>query len=198
MDTLEVLPYDWLKKNGVKFNEITVRYMGNTPEAVEAFKAGALDFICTIQPYVAGLLHDVKGSVLLSDGVDIYGPRYTDCVLAARSSLIERQPEDLKALIKAMLKAQLMFEQQREEILKELVGPYYKTSLENARIGAEKQPPCVDQRAQTDFILGRVDSIIEMGYIKKKPGRDAIDWTLLEEAIKEVPEVYSQLKYKAA
>jgi NitT/TauT family transport system substrate-binding protein len=73
MDTLEVLPYDWLKKNGVKFNEITVRYIGNTPEAVEAFKAGALDFICTIQPYVAGLLHDVKGSVLLSDGVDIYG-----------------------------------------------------------------------------------------------------------------------------
>jgi hypothetical protein len=83
-----------------------------------------------------------------------------------------------------------------------LVGPYYKTSLENARIGAEKQPPCVDQRAQTDFILGRVDSIIEMGYemgyIKKKPGRDAIDWTLLEQAIKEVPEVYSQLNYKAA
>ena len=118
--------------------------------------------------------------------------------MAARSSLIERQPEDLKALIKAMLKAQLMFEQQREEILKELVGPYYKTSLENARIGAEKQPPCVDQRAQTDFILGRVDSIIEMGYIKKKPGRDAIDWTLLEQSIKEVPEVYSQLKYKAA
>ena len=35
MDTLEVLPYDWLKKN-VAFNEITVRYMGNTPEAVEA------------------------------------------------------------------------------------------------------------------------------------------------------------------
>ena len=46
MDTLEVLPYDWLKKNGVAFNEITVRYMCNSPEAVEAFKAGALDFIC--------------------------------------------------------------------------------------------------------------------------------------------------------
>jgi len=197
MDTLEVLPYDWLKKNGVAFNEITVRYMGNTPEAVEAFKAGALDFICTIEPYASGLLNDVKGSVMLSNGVDIYGPRYTDCVLAARTSLIEQNPEDLKALIKAMLKAQLLFEQQREEILGELVGAYYKTSLENARVGAQKQPPCVDQRAQTDFILGRVESIIEMGYIKNKPGRDAIDWTFLEQAIKEVPEVYSQLKYKA-
>jgi NitT/TauT family transport system substrate-binding protein len=198
MDTLEVLPYDWLKKNGVKFSDITVRYMGNTPEAVEAFKAGALDFICTIEPYASALLNDVKGSVLLSNGVDIYGPHYTDCVLAARTSVIEEHPEDLKALIKGMLKAQLMFEQQREQILSELVGTYYKTSLETARIGAQRQPPCVDQRAQTDFILGRVDSILEMGYIKKKPGHDAIDWTLLEKAIKEVPEVYSQLKYKSA
>jgi NitT/TauT family transport system substrate-binding protein len=119
-------------------------------------------------------------------------------VLAARTSVIEEHPEDLKALIKGMLKAQLMFEQQREQILGELVGTYYKTSLENARIGAQKQPPCVDQRAQTDFILGRVDTILEMGYIKKKPGGDAIDWMLLEAAIKEVPEVYSQLKYKSA
>jgi NitT/TauT family transport system substrate-binding protein len=37
-----------------------------------------------------------------------------------------------------------------------------------------------------------------MGYIKKKPGHDAIDWTLLEQAINEVPEVYPQLKYKSA
>jgi len=198
MDTLEVLPYDWLKKRGVSFRDINVRYMGNTPEAVEAFKAGALDMICTIEPYGTALLNDVKGSVMLSDGTDIYGPRYTDCVLAARTSLIEQHPEDLKALLKAMLKAQLLFEQQREEILGELVGPYYKTSLENARIGAQKQPPCVDQRAQTDFILGRVESIIEMGYIKNKPGPDAIDWTFLEQAINEVPEVYSQLNYKAA
>ena len=123
------------------------------------------------------LQNDVKGSVMLSNGVDIYGPRYTDCVLAARSSLIEQHPEDF---------------------LGELVGPHDKTSLENARIGAQKQPPCVDQRAQTEYILGRVESIIEMGYIKNKPGHDAIDWTFLEQAIKEVPEVYSQLQNKAA
>ncbi len=38
-----MLPYDWLKKHGVAFKDINVRYMGNTPEAVEAFKAGAID-----------------------------------------------------------------------------------------------------------------------------------------------------------
>ena len=61
MDTLEVLPYDWLKKNGVKFGGFTVRYMGNTPEAVEAFKAGAIDFICTIGELRLGAAQRCEG-----------------------------------------------------------------------------------------------------------------------------------------
>ena len=82
--------------------------------------------------------------------------------------------------------------------LKELVGKYYKTSMENAKIAQGKQPAIVDARSQTDFILQRTDSVMEMGYIKKKPGRDAIDWTLLEEVIKENPDLYGKLKYKSA
>jgi len=196
MDTLEVLPYDWLKKHKVSFNDINVRYMGNTPEAVEAFKAGALDIICTIEPYGSALLHDVKGSVKLSDGTDIYGNGYTDCVLAVRNDLIKQNPTGIKALLKGMMKAQRMAETQPEEALKILVGPYYKTSIENARIAMNKQRSVVDARSQTQFILDRVESIKEMGYIKSKPGRDAIDWTLLEAAIAENKDLWSELKYK--
>ena len=198
MDTLEVMPYDWFKKNNVSFKDITVRYMGNTPEAVEAFKAGALDMICTIEPYGTALLNDVKGSVKLSDGTDIYGHGYTDCVLAVRNELIKQSPDGLKALIKGMMKAQLMAETKPDETLKILVGPYYKTSMENAKLAMSKQPSVVDARSQTQFILDRTDSLLEMGYITKKPGRDAIDWTLLEAVIAENKELYGQLKYKAA
>ena len=198
MDTLEVLPYEWLKKHGVSFRDINVRYMGNTPEAVEAFKAGALDMICTIEPYGTALLHDVKGSVMLSDGTDIYGKGYTDCVLAARSELIATSPAAIKTLIKGMMKAQHMAESDPEAVLKILVGPYYKTSIENARIAMAKQPSVVDARSQTQFILDRTNSILEMGYIKNKPGRDAIDWTILEQAIAENKELYDGLKYKSA
>jgi NitT/TauT family transport system substrate-binding protein len=198
MDTLEVLPYDWLKKRGVNFRDINVRYMGNTPEAVEAFKAGALDMICTIEPYGTALLNDVKGSVMLSDGIDIYGPGYTDCVLAVRETLIKENAAGIKSLLKGMMKAQHLAETQPDEVLKLLVGPYYKTSMENARIAMSKQPSVVDARAQTDFILDRVNSLAEMGYIKKKPGREAIDWTLLEQVIAENKPLYDQLKYKSA
>jgi len=135
---------------------------------------------------------------MLTDGTDLYGKGYTDCVLAARSSLVKDNPTGLKAIIKAMMQAQYDAETQADEVLKELVGKYYKTSMENAKIAKGKQPAVVDARSQTDFILQRVDSVIEMGYIKKKPGRDAIDWTLLEEVIKENPDLYSKLKYKSA
>jgi NitT/TauT family transport system substrate-binding protein len=198
LDTLEVMPYDWLKKNGVSFKDVTVRYMGNTPEAVEAFKAGAIDWICTIEPYGSALLNDVKGSHKLSDGTDIYGKGYTDCVLACRADLIKQNPAGLKALIKGMMKAQLMAETNPDEALGKLVGTYYKTSMANAKIAQGKQPAVVDARSQTQFILDRTDSIMEMGYIKKKPGRDAIDWTLLEAVIAENKDLYDKLKYKAA
>jgi NitT/TauT family transport system substrate-binding protein len=197
-NTLEVLPYDWMKKNGVPYKDVTVRYMDSIGDMVAAFKAGSIDIASTIEPYGSALLNDVKGSVLLSDGVDIYGPEYTDCVLAASTALLAKDPGSVKALIKAMLKAQLLWEQDREGLLAELVGTYYKTSLEDARIGGLAQPAKVDQRAQTGFILNRVESVMALGYVKKKPGGDAIDWSYLEAAIAEIPDVYAKLKYKSA
>jgi len=193
-----VLPYDWFKKNGVAFKDINVRYMGNTPEAVEAFRAGSIDMICTIEPYGTALLNDVKGSVKLSDGLDIYGKGYTDCVLAVSDELIKKNPAGLRALIKGMMTAQLMAEQEPQKTLDTLVGRYYKTSMENARIAMSKQPSVVDARNQTQFILDRVNSIQDMGYIKKKPGRESIDWTFLEQVIAENPELYGKLKFKSA
>lgn len=198
LDTLEVLPYDWCKRNGVNFKDINVRYMGNTPEAVEAFRSGSIDMICTIEPYGTALLNDVKGSVKLSDGLDIYGKGYTDCVLAVSDELIKKNPAGLRSLIKGMMQAQLMAEQEPQKTLDTLVGRYYKTSMENARITMSKQPSVVDARSQTQFILDRVESIKEMGYIKKKPGKEAIDWSFLEQVIAENPELYAKLKYKSA
>jgi NitT/TauT family transport system substrate-binding protein len=198
LDTLEVMPYDYLKKAGISFKDVKVRYMGSTPEAIEAFKAGALDWICTIEPYASALVNDVKGAVMLTDGVDMYGKGYTDCVLACRDSLIKDNPAGLKSIIKAMMQAQYDAETQTDAVLKELVGVYYKTSMENAKIAQGKQPAIVDARSQTQFILDRTDSVMEMGYIKKKPDRGAIDWTMLEQVIKENPDLYGKLKYKSA
>jgi NitT/TauT family transport system substrate-binding protein len=198
LDTLEVLPYDWLKHNGVSLKDVTVRYMGSTPEAAEAFRAGALDWIATIEPYGTALLNDVKGAVKLSDGTDLYGRGYTDCVLAARTEVIQKNPQGVKAIIKAMMQAQAMFEKDPEAVLPKLVGTYYKTSMENARLASNKQPSVVDARNQSDFILGRAQSLVEMGYAKHHPSRSIFDWSLLEQVIAENKPLYDSLKWKSA
>lgn len=198
MDSLEVMAHDWLRAHGIGVDAITVRYMGSTPEAVEAFKAGALDWICTIEPYVTALARDVAGAHVLSRGRDIYGAGYTDCVLTAQRGILERDPAAVKAVIKALMKAQHAFETEREQVLGELVGPYYKTSMENAIIASDHQFVKVDARDQTDFILERTDTLREMGYIAAAPGRDLIDWTLLEEAIAESRPLWDGLARKSA
>ena len=158
-DTLEVLPYDYLKKAGMSFKDVKVRYFNTSPELAQAFIAGAVDAICHIEPYATQCLTAVKGSSILSDGRDIYAHNYSDCVLAARTPLIEKNPKAVKAVIKAMFVAQGQAEKDPDAALKDTVGTYYKTTLEAAKLAASKQPIMVDQRNNTQFILDRAQSM---------------------------------------
>lgn len=42
---------------------------------------------------------------MLSDGTDLYGKGYSDCMLAVRTPLIEKNPAAVKAVIKALIVA---------------------------------------------------------------------------------------------
>ena len=195
-DTLEVLPYDYLKKAGLSFKDVQVRYFNTSPELAQAFIGGGVDSICHIEPYATQCLTSRKGSSVLSDGSDIYGKNYSDCVLAVRTPLIEKNPQAVKAVIKAMFLAQSQAETDIDAALRDTVGTYYKTTMEAARLAASKQPIMIDQRKNTQFILDRGQSMKELGYVKKLAPRGAIDWTLLDQVIAENKSLYAGLKLK--
>lgn len=197
-DTLEVLPYDYLKAAGMSFADVDVRYMNTSPELAQAYLGGALDAICHIEPYATQCVEGRPGSVVLSDGTDIYGPSYSDCVLAARTPLLESNPAAVTAVIKSLMEAQAQAEADIEAALAETVGTYYKTTIEAARNAAAKQPIVVDQRDQTKFIIDRGVSMNELGYVRNLPGESAFDWSFLEAAIAENAELYAALKRKSA
>ncbi|WP_264048083.1 ABC transporter substrate-binding protein [Methylobacterium flocculans] len=197
-DTLEVLPFDYLKKAGLTFRDLDVRYLDTSPELAQAFIAGAVDAICHIEPYATQCLQSRKGATLLSDGTDVYGAGYSDCVLAARTPFIEKNPAAVRAVIKALFTAQAQIESDRDAALKDTVGSYYKTTMAAAVDASAKQPVCTDQRNQTDFIIARGQSMKEMGYVKTAPGRDAFDWSLLEQVIAANRPLYDGLKLKSA
>ncbi len=196
-DTLEVLPYDYLKKAGLSFDDVQIKYMNTSPELAQAFIAGAVDAICHIEPYATQCVTSVKGASILSDGTDLYGAGYSDCVLAARTPLLEENPKAVKAIIKALMVAQSQAEKDKDAALKDTVGTYYKTTMEAAINASNKQPIVVDQRNQTQFIIDRGQSMKELGYVKTMPDKAAFDWSFLEQVISENKDLYGSLKLKS-
>jgi NitT/TauT family transport system substrate-binding protein len=197
-DTLEVLPYDYLKKAGLAFKDVKVAYFNTSPELAAAFINGGIDAVCHIEPYATQCLTSRKGATVLTDGKDVYGSNYADCVLAARIPMIEKNPAAIKAVIKAMFVAQSQAEKDPAAALRDTVGTYYKTSMEAATLAQSKQPVMIDQRHNAKFFAERSQSMIEMGYVKKAMPNSALDWRLIEQVIAENKPLYDSLKLKAA
>jgi NitT/TauT family transport system substrate-binding protein len=197
-DTLEMLPYDYLKKAGMSFADVKVRYFGTSPELAQAFIAGSIDAMCHIEPYATQALKARPGAVQLSNGVDVYGANYTDCVLAVRSKLLTENRGAVKALIRAMMVAQQQEEQDRAAAVRDTVGKYFKASYDATLDAAGKQPPMVDQRGNASFILQRAQNLKDLRYIKRLPDANIFDWGPLSEVIKENADLYAQLKLKSA
>lgn len=189
-DTLEVLPYDWLKKHGVAWTDVDVRYFGTSPEMAQAFIAGQVDFICHSEPYATQAQKGVPGAHLLSDGTDVYGPLYTDCVIAASDRVIGEYRDELKVLIKALLMAQRDSERDRPAAVRETTGTYYKADYETVLDASTKQPLMIDQRSRQQFMLDRVQSCLELGYITNAVDESLFDWSLLDEVVAENAELY--------
>lgn len=196
-DTLEMLPLDYLKKAGMSFADVQVRYFGTSPELAQAFIGGSIDAMCHIEPYATQALASRKGAVKLSDGIDVYGPLYTDCVLAVRSKLIQENRPAVKALIKAMMMGQHFEETEREDAIKLSTPKYFKTSFEAALDASTKQPGMIDQRKNQDFILNRAQNLKDLRYIKALPTTEIFDWSMLNEIIAENGDLYSKLKLKS-
>jgi NitT/TauT family transport system substrate-binding protein len=193
-----MLPYDYLKKAGMSFKDVQVRYFGTSPELAQAFISGSVDSMCHIEPYATQALNARSGAVKLSDGKDVYGPNYTDCVLAVRNPLLKENPAAVKAVIKGLLVAQQQAEQDREAAVKDTVGTYFKTSFEDALDASTKQPNIVDQRTKAQFMLDRAVGMKDLGYVKTLPDQKIFDWSLLEKVIAENQDLYHSLKAKSA
>jgi NitT/TauT family transport system substrate-binding protein len=192
-DTLEVMPYDWLKTHGVAFTDMDVRFFGSVPELTDTFIAGNIDAICQIEPYATKALEGVPGAHLLSDGTDLYGPRYTDCVIAASDRVIQEHRDKVKVLIKALMIAQHDSEKDRVSAIRDTVGTYYKADFDTVLNASTSQYLMIDQRPNQQFMIDRAKSVAELGYISGPLDESMFDWSMLEEVVAENRDLYRSL-----
>ena len=90
-DTLEVLPYDYLKKAGLSFKDVKVRYFNTSPELATAFINGGIDAVCHIEPYATQCQTSRAGqaetdpAAALRDTVGTYYKTSMEAATAAQS-----------------------------------------------------------------------------------------------------------------
>ncbi|WP_088889391.1 ABC transporter substrate-binding protein [Leptolyngbya ohadii] len=195
-DTLDIIVYDYLKKNNMEYKDVNMVYFGDSTEMLNAYLAGQVDAISSIEPYATKAKTSTNGNIL-GDGVDLYGANYPDCVVAARNEWIEKEPELVKNVIRTFFESQYEIENNFKTAAETTVGKYYKTDLESLLKAAQAQPPGVDIRDKKDFMFSRADSMLALNYINKKPDENFVNFTLLDEVIKESPELWNRVKVKA-
>ena len=193
-DTLEMVAYDYLKRAGMSFDDVQMKYLDTSPELAQAFIAGEIDAMSHIEPYATQGVKARRGATVLSNGTDIYGKEYSDCVLATSDELFEQRPQEVKALIKALMLAQRQSEEDLAAAAKLATGKYYKTDYSSVLDAASKQKQKVDQRDQPKLILNSARNLQELDYIQEVPGREIFDFSLLEEVIAENSELYESLE----
>jgi NitT/TauT family transport system substrate-binding protein len=195
-DTLDIVVYDYLKQKGMTYKDVNMQYFGDGTELNNSFVAGQIDAVSTVEPYATFVEDAVKGN-RLGDGLDIYGQGYPDCVVAVRKELIQKDPALVMDLIRTFLEAEYEVENNFEEAAKTTIDKYYKTDMNALVKSAKAQPPGIDIRDQRGFMFSRAQSMKELNYIQKDPDQDLIDFTLLEQVIKESPDLWGKLKVHA-
>lgn len=195
-DTLEVVVYDYLKREGMSYSDVEMVYIADATEATNAYIAGQVDAISSIEPYATQAQKVTQGNIL-GDGRDLYGDGYPDCVLAASTELIEKEPAIVKQAIMTFFEAQYQIENDFKKAAETTIGKYYKTEMDSLLTAAQAQPPGVDIRQHKDFMFGRAQSMKEMGYITSDPADGFVNFALLEEVISEQPELWERVKTKS-
>jgi NitT/TauT family transport system substrate-binding protein len=195
-DTLDIIVYDYLKQNNMSYQDVEMVYFGDSTEMLNAYLAGQVDALSSIEPYATKAKNSTNGNIL-GDGIDLYGAYYPDCVLAARNEWIQNEPELVKNVIRTFFESQYDIENNFEDAAKTTIDKYYKTDMESLLQAAMAQPPGVDIRDKKDFMYSRAESMLALNYINKEPDENFVNFTLLDEVITESPELWDRVKVKA-
>lgn len=196
-DTLEMLLYTALQDNGLSYKDLEVSYFTSGAEMMDAFATGRVQAITHVEPYATQAVQKFGGKKLAS-GKDVWKGDHPDCVLTVSGKVLKENPALVKGVIRAMLRAQLRIETDREATVKEAHGKYYKADLADVLMAAEAQPPGVDIRSNLPFMQARFQDLQKLNYVKGDKTADGlIDLSLLKEVVKEDAELLSKLKFKS-
>lgn len=177
-DPMEVLLHDLLVAHGL-LGSVEVVLLPTLDEAIAQWRAGEIDAVTLAQPYVDLLVGE--GGVLLSDGRDQWGEEYPDTVLVSSARLLAEQPDVVRGVVRAMLRAQDVIRADLRGALATARRHFPGFSIDELATAVADQPTCIDIVGLRQVVSARWTTLIELGLVE--PGRTypprAMDFTVL-------------------
>lgn len=166
LDTLELVGYGTLSKNGKSYNDYDMTFFNSMVGMGEAIANARVD-VCTLaQPYAESVVRET-GAVYLTDSNSVWGPEAADCVVTTKEDTSNRRGEALAAYLKVLQQSADSFNQDFEAALDDL-QPIYGAPREILRVALKRQfPNPVISAAGVAGLHQGVRYLIELGYLKE-------------------------------
>ncbi|MEZ0339651.1 ABC transporter substrate-binding protein [Mycobacterium sp. pV006] len=186
-DPMEVLLHDVLAAAGLAMTDVEIRYFDVLDDAIEAFTAGDLAALTLAEPY-AGRVRAAGGHVL-SGGTDVWGYPFPDTTLVASRRFLRERPEQVRAAIRAMLRAYDVIVADLPGSLRHAQKYFPGYGLEELVDAVGRQPSMVDIRHLIDVVYGRWDTVRSLALVPEDAEfpLHAVDLDLLNAELATVP-----------
>jgi NitT/TauT family transport system substrate-binding protein len=156
-DPMEVLLHDVLAAAGLGMAEVDLRYFDVLDDAIKAWRAGELAALSLAEPF-AGRLR-AEGAHILSDGTELWGDPFPDTVLVASARFLRERPDQVRAAIRAMLRAEALIHADPRAALQHALEFYPGFEIDELAAAVVCQPSRVDIRELVPIVFARWDSL---------------------------------------
>jgi len=186
-DPMEVLLHDVLAADGLGVNDVRLRYFDGLEESIEAFRRGELAALTLAEPFAQRLRRE--GAHTLSDGTELWGDPFPDTVLVASAKFLRERPEQVRASIRAMLRAEALIHADPRTALRHALRFFPGFDLEELAGALTRQPSRVDIRELRAIVFGRWDSLRSLDLVPADVAapRAAVAFELLERELALIP-----------
>jgi NitT/TauT family transport system substrate-binding protein len=186
-DPMEVLLHDVLAADGLGVNDVRLRYFDGLEESIEAFRRGELAALTLAEPFAQRLRRE--GAHTLSDGTELWGDPFPDTVLVASAKFLRERPEQVRASIRAMLRAEALIHADPRTALRHALRFFPGFDLDELAGALTRQPSRVDIRELRAIVFGRWDSLRSLDLVPADVAapRAAVAFELLERELALIP-----------
>lgn len=174
LDTLELVGYGTLSKNGRSYNDYALTFFPSMVGMGQAIANASVD-VCTLaQPYAESVVRQA-GATYLTDSNSVWGPEAADCVVTTKAETSDARSEAIATYLRVLKQSADSFNSDFETALDDL-QPIYGVPRDILAVALKRQfpNPVISEKGVEGLHRG-VRYLVELGYLTKDNVDELLD-----------------------